>query len=77
MSICHFAPLYISGILSPIGEFEVSLELVQLGHTGSGQKPNQNPTAQFLAYSDIFGIKKQLLKLGNSIVASSKSFEPN
>ena len=31
MSICHFASLDISGILSPFEEFEVLLELAQLG----------------------------------------------
>ena len=31
MSICHFASLDISGILSPFEEFEVLLELTQLG----------------------------------------------
>ena len=31
---------------------------------------------QFLAYSDMLGIKKHVLKLGNSMVASDMSFEP-
>ena len=30
-----------------------------------------------LAYSDTLGIKKHVLKLGNSMVAPDKSFEPN
>ena len=77
MSICHFASLCISGIWFSIWECEISLELAQLGHSGFGQKPNQNPIDQFWAYSDILGIKKQLLKFVNSIVASDKSFWPN
>ena len=64
MSICHFASLCISDILRSIGKCEVLLELAQLGHSGFGQKPNQNPIGQCWLYGDIFGIKSIYLSLG-------------
>ena len=51
--------------------------------TQNQTKPNQNQKyskdhgfGQFLAYSDMFGIKKHVLMLGNSMVASNISYEP-
>ena len=60
------------------------MELDQLAHSGFGQKQktklNQSKLkqtysrnhgcGQFLAYSDMLGIKKHVLKLGNVMVAS-------
>ena len=64
-----------SAICHQIGDYEVSLEPAWQKLSGFGQKtkPNQAKTkniaeamflGQFWGYSDIFGIKKYILKLG-------------
>ena len=38
--------------------------------------PEDSHCGQFLAYSDILGVKKHVLELGKSIMASEMPFEP-
>ena len=63
------------------------LELAQPGHLQFGQKPKPSKTklkpkiswnhgfGHFLAYSDMLGIKKHVLKVGTLLLASDMSFE--
>ena len=77
MSICHFASLDISGILSPFEEFEVLLEQSWSGHLQLGQRPKRKPNKtklkskielnqcfwSILCYSEFSVIKRHVLKV--------------
>ena len=75
-----------SGVFSPLGEYELLLEPSYPRHPGFGQKPepklnlktlkNKQKFGQFLALNDSLGIEKHVVKLGNPTMAQDKTFEP-
>ena len=73
MSICHFASLNISGNLSPFEEFEILLELAQLGAFWIFIKTKPKPNCPMFGYTVTCLVSKAFAEAWEFILVSDKS----